>query len=159
MGSTKIFVVQLRQLIKSFIFVIIGLVLIGVIIYFFIPKERAGQSPPPPRQQQSQYVPGTYAISLPLSQSPVKVLVNVSEKEIVSINLEQLTEQQEALYPLIKPTLESLSQEILKHQYLVVPKTDKDAENAVTSQVLLDAIKAALVEAESKGSGDTASEK
>ena len=38
MGGTRIIVVQLKQLIKTAIFSVIGLILIVMLIYLFVPK-------------------------------------------------------------------------------------------------------------------------
>ncbi len=142
MGDTKIFVVQLKEVVKSALYVILGLALIGLLVYFFIPKKAEVENK---GSAKALYVPGTYSIELMLSKTPVNVLVSVTENEIVSVKLDDLQDTQQTFYPLLEPTMDTLSSEIVKSQTSEIPTT---SEYTVTNQVLLEAVKIALMNAE-----------
>ncbi len=145
MGDTKIFVVQLKEIVKLAIYAIIGIAIIALLVYFFMPKKN-GTEPQPRQQQQSHaaYVPGTYSIELLLANSPVNVDVTVSENEILAVRLKDTADMQEAFYPLLNPTMEVLSAEIVRYQ---TPEIVNASEYDVTNKVLLDAVKMALATA------------
>lgn len=137
MGGTKIFVVQLKELIKMAIFAVIGIALIIMLIYFFIPKEK-------PVESSALYNAGTYSSEIVLQNGPVSVEVTVSENEITGIQLKNIAEIQEVFYPLLEPTVETLSKEIIAKQTLDIPVS---TETQYTSQVILSAIDTALAKA------------
>lgn len=145
MGGTKIMVVQLREVIKSAIFAVIGLILIILLIYFFIPREN--NNPAENGTSATLYKPGTYSAQIVLQNKPVDLSVTLSENRIEAIELEKLAESQVAFYPLFEPTLEEISQEILVYQTLeITPST----ENTITRKILMDAIITAIAQAETE---------
>ncbi len=135
--GTKIIVVQLKELIRTAIFAIIGLALIILLIYFFIPKDKADSS--------ALYVPGTYSSKIILHNDPVMVEVTVSAKEIESIKLLSMTEAEQLFYPLFEPTLNELAQTIIDTQSINVAALP---DTPVTSGILLEAVSMALAQAE-----------
>lgn len=137
MGGTKIVVLQLRELIKTAIFALVGIVLIIMLIYFFFPKDKT-------KDAVTRYIPGTYSSQLTLNSDPVQIDVTVTETEITSIELKNMAEVAEVFYPLITPTFEDVSQAIIKAQSLDIPVS---ADTQFTSQVLLDAVSDALDQA------------
>ncbi len=139
MKGTKIIVLQLREIFKSAIFAILGLALIILLICLFLPKNK-NQEP-----SVSLYVPGTYTAEIVLHNKPVNVLVTVSEREIMRLELSNMTEAQEVFYPLFKPTLQAISKEIIDKQTTEISAL---SEYTYTSQILLNAINKALAKAD-----------
>jgi uncharacterized protein with FMN-binding domain len=137
MSGTKIVVVQLKELIKNTILVILGLALVIMLIYFFMPTGN--------KSVTALYNPGTYKTQITLDESTLSVDVTVSENEIISINLDELNEIQTVFYPLLKPTMASLTENIIKNQSLsnVTIETDQTE----TSKLLLYTIELALEKA------------
>lgn len=136
MSGTKIMVFQLKELIKTGVFALVGLILIIALIIFLLPKDK--------NESATGYVPGTYAAQIILHSNPVDIEVTVSDKEITNIELKNMKTEQETFYPLFKPTLENLSKQIIRYQTTKIA-TAKDS--AVTSKILLDAVDAALEQA------------
>lgn len=137
MSGTKIFVLQLKDLIKSAVFAAIGLLLIILLIYLFVPRSKAQTDP----ETASGYIPGTYTSEIVLHNNPVSVEVTVTESEIVSVDLKNMAETQEVFYPLFSPTMENLSKEIVRYQSIDITPS---AEYPVTEQILLNAVNVAL---------------
>jgi uncharacterized protein with FMN-binding domain len=146
MGSTKIFVIQLRELFKRAVYVLIGIVLLLLLAYFFIPKTKNVADPATLGHNSDIYTPGTYAIELLLNNAPVNLEVEVTENEILSVKFTGFDEQQQVFYPLFDPVMKHLSSEVLKAQSSdVAMNTDYE----ITNRVLLDAIRVALTSAQS----------
>ncbi len=143
MGGPKIVVLQMKELIKSAIIAVVGLVLIILLIYFLIPKKSTGSEPG--AQSAANYIPGTYAATIVLHNKPVDVMVTVTENEITDITMSEMPVSEELFYPLFKPTLANLRDEIVKSQSLELLIIPQEAE--MTSKILIEAVNAALQQA------------
>jgi len=137
MGSARIYVVQLREILKMLLFALVGLAIILLLIYFFAPKEKE-------TEVTELYVPGTYSAAIMVKEGPITVDVIVTEKEIVSVTLRNLTEAHETLYPLLKPAMAQISEDVVKAQGTDVAIPD---HFSVTGATLLTAVKQALTQA------------
>ena len=80
-----------------------------------------------------------------IDQTAIDVQVAVDENHINSISLINLDESVETMYPLIKPTLEELSQQIITKQS--VDDITYSKNNQYTSMLLLSAVTDALKKA------------
>ena len=136
MGSTKIIVVQLKQLIKTALFAVLGLIILGLLIYLFIPKDKTATS--------TLYTPGTYSSTIQLHNGQAQVQVTVNKAKITKIELVDLADTQEVFYPLMKPVMSVIAKSIIDAQSADVPVL---ASSPVTSGIIIDAVKTALTEA------------
>jgi len=136
MGGAKIFVLRLKDLIRTGIFVVLGLLLICFLVWMILPKKIVDAA--------TTYNPGTYSAQIILHNKPVNIEVSVSDEEIKGIALTGMEESQEVFYPLFKPTMNQLSQEIVRAQTTDIAI---ETESAITSEILLKAIRAALAQA------------
>ena len=91
------------------------------------------------------YTPGVYTSSVMIDQNAVDVQVAVDENHINSISLVNLDETMETMYPLVEPTLDELSEQILSQQSLT--DITYSQNNQYTSMLLLEAISDALEKA------------
>ena len=141
MVKTRIILLQMKQIIRTAIFAAIGLALIIFLIWAIIPSGGTAGSD---ARAEGPFVPGSYTSYIIIHNRPISVVVTVDEEYIVSIELSEMGETQEVFYPLIRPTMETLSQEIIRYQ-----TTDINAplEVSVTSRILLDAVNSALMQA------------
>jgi uncharacterized protein with FMN-binding domain len=141
-SKTKIVVIQLKELIYTAIFVVLGILLILLLIFMFLPKNHKDDAEP----SSSQYIPGVYSSSLTLGENPVEIEVTVDSDHINSIRTVNLNETVTTMFPLLEPSLNSLSEQILQTQSLENISFSDD--NKYTSSLLLNAIKEALSKAE-----------
>ena len=103
MSGTKIIVFQLKEVIRTAIFAIIGVLLIIGLIYFFLPKKSGDNEEPTQTQEETLYLPGTYKAQINLHKiNPLNVFVTVSESKITKIALAETNEELDYFYPLIK---------------------------------------------------------
>ena len=146
MGKPKIFVLHVRQIIKASIFAIIGFLVLLALVYFFSPNNDtiATSDFSLPTIEETGFIPGTYRSKVYLSYRPAFVEVTVDETEIIDITLYPLTQNQELFYPLLTPTMQAISQEILYSQALDFAST---YENRATSHMLLLAVYDAITQA------------
>ena len=91
------------------------------------------------------YVPGVYTSSVMMDSNSIDVQVTVDENHINSISLGNLDETMETMYPLVRPTLDELSEQILRKQSL--NDITYSQNNQYTSMLLLAAVQNALEKA------------
>lgn len=148
-AKTKIVVLHLKELIYTGLFAVLGILFIILLIIMFLPKDKAPKEEPEETtstpDESETYEPGTYSTSLSLKNSTVSVEVDVSATEITDLRLVNMDEAVATMYPLIKPSFEDLTDQILEVQNLEdVTYAD---ENRYTYMMLLNAIDSALEEA------------
>ena len=140
-SRTLIIVLHMKEVIYTTIFLILAIILAVVIFFMFGPGKSTASS-----NQTHKYKPGVYNSSITLNDNTFDVEVTVNADEIRSIQLVNLSESTQAMFPLMEPVLESLAGQIYSSQSLDDLKYDSDRK--YTSQVLLAAIKEAVKKAE-----------
>lgn len=157
-AKTKIVVLKMKELIYTAVFVGLAILLIAIGWTMFR-GEKPGKDDIQHKNPQttndslrdvdananagsSQYIPGIYTASLPLSGQSLDVEIIVDTTQIKNVRLVNLQESVAAMYPLMKPTMESLSAQILTTQ-----STDEityEDSSKYTAYVLLQAVQTAL---------------
>ncbi|MBR5578772.1 MAG: hypothetical protein IKW28_07240 [Lachnospiraceae bacterium] len=146
--KAKIIVLHMKELIYTGLIVLLVLLFVLVFLLMFSPGEDSGSA-------RSLYTPGQYTTSLTFQGNVVDVVVTVDDHSITSISLNNLEEAVSVMYPLLEPTLEELSAEILSKQSL--DNIQLSENNKYTSMVLLDAIASSLEQAGNISSSDNIS--
>lgn len=137
MNGTRFMVIKLKELVKTAIFAILGVIIIIGLIYFFLPKA----------QQNALYEPGTYKAEVNLNGQTAQVEVSVSKTKIKSVVLTEVSDTIPVFYPLAESTAEELAAEIIKKQSLDVTVSSR---NTYTAELLLDAVGRGLEQAKIK---------
>ncbi len=103
-----------------------------------------------PAGTDNTYIPGIYTTELILGSETVNVEVIVNDHAITSLSLADPDETLTTMYPLLEPTMDSLSEQICETQDL--SQVTYSAETRYTSLVLLEAVKASLEKAKPSAS-------
>lgn len=141
-AKTKIWVFHMKELIYTAVFIVLGIVFLLLLIFMFSPDRKTQAEAEIP----SRYTAGIYTASMTLGGNPVEIAVTVDEDYISSIHFRQLDETVSAMYPLMEPALESLSEQICESQSLDNISYSEDSQ--YTSLMLMSAIRTALDKAE-----------
>ena len=136
--KAKIVVLHMKELLYTGLFLIFGILFVVIIILMFSGKDSSLVS-------EDKYMPGQYTTTLTFNGNVMDVMVTVDETSITSIELDNLQESVSVMYPLMEPTLEELSAQILETQSLENLSYGED--NQYTSMLLLDAIASSLEQA------------
>lgn len=141
-AKTRIWVFHMKELIYTAVFIVLGIFLLLLMIFMFSgsPEQEVSAEIP------SRYTAGVYTASMILGGNSVEIAVTVDEDYISSIEFRQLDETVSAMYPLMEPSLESLSEQICTSQSLENISYSEDSQ--YTSLMLLSAIQTALSKAE-----------
>lgn len=139
-SKTKIVVLHLKELVYTAIFATLGILLIILLIFMFLPDNKDKNT-----KETMTYTAGVYTSSIQLNDNAIDVEVVVDDSHINSISLVNLDETTAAMYPLMQPALDNLTQQIYEKQSLEDISYADD--NQYTSMVLLNAIESALEKA------------
>ena len=151
--KTKIIVLHSKELIYTAIFAALGILLILLLIFMFLPKDKATVTDGASHETEyidsesvSTYVPGVYTSSIVLNNTVLNIEVAVDENNINAIRLVNLDEAVATMYPLIAPSFDDLITQIYEKQSLEgITYAD---DNKYTSMVLIEAIDSALAQAQ-----------
>ena len=116
-SKTKIVVLRMKEIIYTAIF--IGLAIFLILLFFFMFRsEKEAPAPTAESVSPAVYAPGVYSASLSLGRQNVNVEVAVSPDRISAVTLVPLSDSVAAMYPLIQPSMDALSAQILESQSL-----------------------------------------
>ncbi len=132
--QSRIFVVKLRDIIKTAVFALLGTAIIAAILIFLLGGK-------------GEYKEGTYNSEIILHGSPVEVSVRVSKNEIEEITLGDMDETQAVFYPTFNSCVEELASAVIENQSTDI-EVNKDYE--VSEGILLQAVDSALEKAKRK---------
>ena len=142
-SKTKIIVLHMKELVYTGIFLLLGILFLVLIILMFSTENTSSSSEK--AVETMAYTPGIYTTTLQLGQNSVELEIVLDENNINSIRLVQLDETITTMYPLIEPSLDSITQQILDSQSLDTITFSDD--NRYTSSILLDAIRTTIEKA------------
>lgn len=137
-AKTKIVVLHMKKLVIAGI--ACGLGILILILFFIILHTRPGK--PAGESVDTMYIPGVYTSSVRIEQNAFDVQVSVDENHINSIELINLDESMETMYPLLSPTLDELAEQVISSQS--VSDITYSQNNQYTSMLLATAVKDAL---------------
>ncbi len=140
-AKTRIVVLHMREVIYTVIFAALAILLILLLFFMFRSGKKDSDA-----EAAMGYVSGVYTSSIVLNNQAMDVKVVVDDNRINAISLDNLDETAAAMYPLMQPALDNISQQIYEKQS--TENITYDEANQYTSIVLLNAIKDALSKAE-----------
>ncbi|MCL2204675.1 MAG: hypothetical protein FWB88_12135 [Defluviitaleaceae bacterium] len=150
MSNPKIFVLQMKDIIRVGIFALLGIALLVLLLVILLPRGRgtADTHEELPRPTtQARYIPGVYAATIILNDEPVQVRVTVSENEILSIYMTDMAEISQIFFPLFEPRMRDLAEEILRYQSAYIePQTDFPVTTGILQRAVIAALQMAYAE-------------
>lgn len=137
MGSTKFVVVKARELIKTAVFAVLGVIIIVGLITFFL---HMGDE-----ENTGMYRDGTYYGEMEVGGEVTEIAVEIRDGQIADISMEEPAEAVTVFYPLLETAAEEVGQAVVATQSLTV---EVEPENAHSAQLILDTIAECLKKAE-----------
>ncbi len=138
-NKTKIVVFHMKEMIYTLIFAGLGILLILLLIFMFLPKQKDKTA------ETMKYVAGVYTSTIQFNDNTIDVQVVVDESQINSISLVNLDDTVATMYPLMQPAVENLADQIIEKQSTEHISYSED--NQYTSMVVLNAVNNALQKA------------
>lgn len=138
MGNTKFVVIKARELIKTAVFAVLGVIILVGLITFFLHMGT---------EEDGAYRDGTYYGELALGklgEEKAEVAVTIAEGKIADVSLEQNGEVVTVFYPLLEAAAEEVGREVVETQSLTIAVSK---QNAASAQAVLDAVAQGLEQA------------
>ena len=136
MGSTKFVVVKAKELIKTAVFAVLGVIIIVGLITFFL---HMGDD-----ENTGMYRDGTYYGEMETGGEITEIAVEIRNGEIADVSVEETTEAVAVFYPLLETAVEEVGREVVATQSLTA---EVSSENAYSAQLVLDAVAECLEKA------------
>ena len=144
-SNTKVVVFKAKELLYTGIFLLLGIILILLLIFMFLPKDNE-KEPAVSTETDAVYVPGVYTSSVQLGENTLDVQVTVDSQNIKSVNIEQLDDSVKTMYQLIEPSIASINEQLSKISS--IDELTFEDESQYTNTILKQAIKNALKKSE-----------
>ncbi len=147
MSKTKIVVLQMKELVYTGIFVGLGILLIVLLVVMFYPGKDEGSSQPTMSGsvETASYTPGIYNSELQLGNTTLNLELVVDESQIKSVSFVNLDDSVTTMYPLVKPSLESIEEALIAGT--PIDEIQLTEKSKYTQTMLIDGIKNALSKA------------
>lgn len=149
MSHTRIVILQLKEIVYTAIFVGLGILLLILLFFMFWPgKESDSASTTSPSAISSDtgaYTAGVYTSELSLGDSVINIQVALDTNHVKSVELVNLDDSVETMYPLIKPAVKKISKQLAQNVSPEEVVLSKDSP--YTSQMILDKVSEIMKEA------------
>ena len=143
MKKSRLFVISIKEIIYTLVFLVLGILLIILLFYMFLPKEDSTEQ----TSTTASYIPGIYTSCLSLAEDALTLELTVDANSINSINIIDSSEAVAAVYPLIPACLESIESELISGKSIDELTVNEDSK--YTHIMLTDAISDLLNKASS----------
>ena len=135
MATNKFMVIRFKELLKTGIFAVLGVIIIVVVIHFV--QGKIGDA-------TSLYIPGEYSSEIELENGTIAVKVTVDRKRIVAVNIVDRNEAVPVFYPLFAAVGEQVAEKIVREQ---TTQIDIEGGNDVTASMIIEAVDNGLKQA------------
>lgn len=142
MSKTRIVIIQLKEIIYTVIFVGLGILLILLLVFMFLPNKGSGTDR---SEIEPTYKSGVYTSQLTLNGTTLNLEVVVDENHINSVRLINTSDAVKTMYPLIEPALEQIEEQLSDNVAIDDITLSKDSQ--YTESLLLDAVDKTLEKA------------
>lgn len=141
--NTKVVVFKAKELIYTGIFLLLGILLILLLIFMFLPKDSSSNGK---SKETMNYIPGVYTSTIQLGENALDVQVTVDSQRVKSVQVEQLNDSIKTMYPLIEPSIASINKQL--SSISSIDDLTFEDESQYTNTILKQAIKNAIQKAE-----------
>ena len=138
MQHTKFVVVKMRELLKTAVFAVLGVIILVGLITFFL-RMGAGE-------ETGQYRDGTYEAAVQLGTEQAVVSVEINDGKIAQVTMQKMAESVAVMYPMVESTMDEIAAQVIQNQS--AQQVDVSSQQTYSAQVLLDAVAQCLAQAE-----------
>lgn len=146
MSNTKIVVLQAKKMIYAGILALAVIIIIAVLLVLFWPGRNQGKELTYNYGAEQIYKAGVYTKELKLGDTSVNLQLTLDEDHVKSLEIVNLEESVETMYPLMKPTVEKISKQLTAGNGMEEIVMSKDAQ--YTEKMLVESVKEMLEEHE-----------
>lgn len=141
MAKTRIVIIQMKEIIYTALFVVLGILLILLLIFMFLPNKDSTEE----TSTYGTYQPGIYTSQFTLNDTLLNVEVVVDADHINSVRLVNIDDTVTAMFPLMEPAMEQIATQLCND--VPINEVVISEESKYTQTLLLEAVKNTLEKA------------
>lgn len=112
MSRTRIVILQMRETIYTAVFVGLGILLLIILFFMFWPDGKDENKEQADNGKTAVYEAGVYSKQMTVGDSVINLQVVLDEEQVKSVEMINLDDTVSAMYPLMKPSVESISNQL-----------------------------------------------
>ena len=112
MSRTRIVILQMREIIYTAIFAGLGILLLIILFFMFWPDGKDESKEQVDNEKTAVYEAGVYNKEMTVGDSVINLQVVLDEEQVKSVEMTNLDDTVSAMYPLMKPSVESISNQL-----------------------------------------------
>lgn len=112
MSRTRIVILQMREIIYTAVFVGLGILLLIILFFMFWPDGKEENKEQADNGKTAVYEAGVYSKQMTVGDSVINLQVVLDEEQVKSVEMINLDDTVSAMYPLMKPSVESISNQL-----------------------------------------------
>lgn len=112
MSRTRIVILQMREIIYTAVFVGLGILLLIILFFMFWPDGKDENKEQADNGKTAVYEAGVYSKQMTVGDSVINLQVVLDEEQVKSVEMINLDDTVSAMYPLMKPSVESISNQL-----------------------------------------------
>ena len=129
MRGTKFVVVKMKELVKTAVFAVLGVIILFGLIWFFLNLGNDANA--------ATYRDGTYHTQVKLHDEWAMVSVTIQDGWIQGVSISETSESARVFYPLLDSAVQEVAKEVVKKQSLEIGVSP---QNAYSAQVILEGV-------------------
>lgn len=145
MSNTKIVVLQAKKMIYGGIFALVAIIILVVLLVLYWPG-KSQKDLSLDYGAEEIYEAGVYTKELKLGDASVNLQLTLDENQVKSLELVNLEDSVETMYPLMKPTVEKISEQLTAGKGMDEIVLSEDAQ--YTEKILVESVMEMLAEHE-----------
>ena len=112
MSRTRIVILQMREIIYTAVFVGLGILLLIILFFMFWPDGKDENKEQADNGKTAVYEAGVYSKQMTVGDSVINLQVVLDEEQVKSVEMINLDDTVSAMYPIMKPSVESISNQL-----------------------------------------------
>jgi len=112
MSRTRIVILQMREIIYTAVFVGLGILLLIILFFMFWPDGKDENKEQADNGKTAVYEAGVYSKQMTVGDSVINLQVVLDDEQVKSVEMINLDDTVSAMYPLMKPSVESISNQL-----------------------------------------------
>ena len=112
MSRTRIVILQMSEIIYTAVFVGLGILLLIILFFMFWPDGKDENKEQADNGKTAVYEAGVYSKQMTVGDSVINLQVVLDEEQVKSVEMINLDDTVSAMYPLMKPSVESISNQL-----------------------------------------------
>lgn len=112
MSRTRIVILQMREIIYTAVFVGLGILLLIILFFMFWPDGKDENKEQADNGKTAVYEAGVYSKQMTVGDSVINLQIVLDEEQVKSVEMINLDDTVSAMYPLMKPSVESISNQL-----------------------------------------------